>query len=370
MKVPDNESLSPIERQLPQRINSFTPTTLDLEAQGSDVHFSFASFWHIIVKRIPTILTATVIVSVLTGIYTFKMQPVYKATASIEVETDYPQLQSLSTVYRQAPVDDFSFLTTQMQVLQSDSLAWTTIEQLGLDRAAPPPGTPKVPGQSALQLAGARKTAMIEDFKGGLSIEPLKDSRILAVSYESGNPEMAANIVNKLIEDYIESNFQEKTDFTKRASGGMELQLEEMKSKMEKSQQALIDYERQNLIVDLGDKGTINDERLEQLSKDFTAAESDRVQKQSVYELAKANEGQVGIIVEDKVLQHLEEQYTDRKSEYADALGQYGPNFPKVTRLRDQLTQLQSLMDSARKQAIEKVNNDYKAALSREKTAG
>ena len=42
-------------------------------------------------------------VSVLTAIYTFKMEPVYKATATIDVETDYPQLQTLSEVYRQAP---------------------------------------------------------------------------------------------------------------------------------------------------------------------------------------------------------------------------------------------------------------------------
>ncbi len=97
---------------------------------------------------------------------------------------------------------------------------------------------------------------------------------------------------------------------------------------------------------------------------------SDRVQKESLYELAKGNEGQVGILMQDDVLQRLEEKYNDLKASYADALGQYGPNFPKVVRLRDQLTQMQSLMESARKQAIEKVHNDYLAALSREKLLG
>ena len=71
------------------------------------------------------------VVLVVTGIYTFRMAPVYRATSSMEVETDYPQLQSLNEVYRQAPVEDFSFLTTEIQVLQSDSLAWTTMQQLG-----------------------------------------------------------------------------------------------------------------------------------------------------------------------------------------------------------------------------------------------
>ena len=368
--MPENDSLLPIERPLPQRINGFTPTMLELEAQGGEPHITFASFWDILVKRLATILTATLVVVVLAGIYTFKMAPVYKATASIEVETDYPQLQSLSTVYNQNPIEDFSFLTTQMQVLQSDSLAWTTMEQLGLDRDSTPPGTGKLPGQSAAQIAGATKTAMIENFKKGSSVEMVKDTRILAVNYESGSPELAASIVNHLINNYIETSIQERVDFTRRASGIMEQQLQDLKLKVEKSQQNLIDYERQNLIVNVGDKQTINDQMLEQLTRDYAVAESDRVQKESVYELAKANEGQVGIIMQDPILQHLEQAYADLKAGYADALGQYGPNFPKVTRLRDQLTQMQSLIEDAHKKAIQKVHNDYLASVSREKLLG
>lgn len=363
----DNDSLSPIERHLPQRLNTFASTTLDLEAQGGEAHFTFASFWHIILKRLPTIIAATVVVAVLTGIYTFRMQPVYRATSSVDVETTTPQLQTLSEVYRQSGDNDNTFLTTQIQVIQSDSLAWTTLQQLGMDREAAGAGTPKIPGKSPAQIAGARKTALIEDFKDGLSVEPLKDSRILTVSFESTNPELAANAVNQLIENYKDSNFEERNDFTRHASAGMEQQLSELKEKVEKSQQALIDYERQNLIVNVGEKGTINDERLEQLNKDFTVAESDRVQKESVYELAKANEGQVGVIVEDKILTSLEEKYNDLKAQYADALAQYGPNFPKAIRLHDQLTSMQTLIEGARKQAIEKVHNDYLAAVSREK---
>jgi capsular exopolysaccharide synthesis family protein len=344
---------------------------VEVEPQGSGGTLSFATFWHVVVKRLWTIVTATIVVLVGTAVFTYKTKPVYKATASIMVETNYPQLQNLNEIYRQTPGEDYSFLSTQMQVLQSDSLAWSTMEKLGLDSAATlPAGARSVPGQSPAQIIGARKVAAIEDFKVGLAVDPIKDSRLLAVSYESTNAEMAASIVNQLIENYKESNFQERDEFTRRASSGMEHKLEEMKTQVEKSQQALIDYERQNLIVNVGDKETINDQRLEQLNKDFTAAESDLDQKESLYELAKGNEGQVGIIVKDDVLQHLEEKYNDLKASYADALTQYGPNHPKVVRLRDQLKQMQSLMDNAQKQAIEKLHNDYLAAVSRVKLLG
>ena len=364
----DNDSIEPLEHELPQRISSITQT-LDLDTQGGEAHFTLATFWRVVVKRATTIIAATLLVGILAAIYSFKMAPVYRATARVEVETEYPQLQSINEVYRQTPTEDWSFLTTQIEVLRSDNLAWTTMQQLGLDREAP--SSPlAMRGLSPAQIARGRKTLLVQGFKGGLSIEPMKDSRILMVSYESGSPEMAAEVVNHLISNYIDFNFQERYDFTRLASRGMEQQLDDMKLKVEKSQQALVDYERQNYIINLGNKETINDERLEELSKEFATAENDRVQKQSIYELAKSNEEQIGVIVQNDVLQRLEDKYNDLNEAYADGLSQYGPNFPKVVRLRNQLTRMQTLIQGARKQAIEKLHNDYLAGLSREKILG
>jgi len=354
---------------MPQRI-SLTPPTLEVEARGTEPHFNFASFWHIIRKRLTTIVTTVVVVTVLAAIYTFKMRPIYRSTANIELENDAPQFQTLNEVYRQAPAEDFGFLTTQIQVLQSDSLAWTTLQQLGMEPGDPLPTSAKLAGRSAMQIALARKTAAIGQFKAGISVEPVKDTRILAVSYESESPEMAANIVNHLIDNYIKSNIEDRYNFTRRASGGMQEQLEDLESKMKKSQQALIDYERQNLIVNVGEKGGVTDQRLDQLDRDYAVAESDRIQKEALYERAKANEGQVGVIVQDAILQRLEEKYEDLKVAYADALGLHGPNWPSVVRLRDQLAEQQSLMENARKQAIAKIYNDYLGAVSREKLLG
>jgi capsular exopolysaccharide synthesis family protein len=342
------------------------PTTVELEAQGTEAHFTLSTFWHIMMKRAWTITIAILIVVALTAVYTYRMVPVYRATASIEVEPDYPQLQSINDLYRQAPTDDYSFTVTQMQVLQSDNMAWQTIEQLGLDRSQASAVPKSAPQASAVQITAAKKAAMIGDLKGGLHIEPLKDSRIVEVSFESSDPELAARIVNALVSNYIEFNFRARYDFTRHASSWMEQQLEDLRAKVEKSQQALVDYERQNLIINVGDKQNITEQRLQDLSRDYTTAQSDRVQKESIYELAKSNEGQIGIIVQNELLLRLEEKYTDLKAAYADANAQYGPNFPKVVRLRDQLNMMQSLIEKQRKQAIQKVHNDYLVAVGRE----
>jgi polysaccharide biosynthesis transport protein len=368
--VPDNESLSPLERNFPHRINTLTTPTVDLEAQGGEAYFTLATCLNILRKRVWTIVITTLIVIASAVIYTYQTVPVYEATATVEIETDYPQLQSVNQMYQQPSGDDSSFLTTQLQVIQSDNLAWQTIEQLGIKSSASPFQLGGAAHRSAARAAAAQKFAVIRQFKNGLKVEPLKESRVVAVSYESVNPDDAARIVNALVNNYIEFIFREKYDFTKQASGFMETQLEDLKGKMEKSQQALIDYERRNVLINVGgDKNaSMTDQRLQDLGREVTAAESDRVAKQSIYDLARSqeNHGQIGIIVQNELLQRLEEKAADLRGTYLDASAQYGPNYPKVVRLHDQVVEMQSTIDKQREQAVRKVENEYKAAVARE----
>jgi len=363
--VAENESLTPLEHRCPQRPGPLA-ATLELEPSGPEVHFTLGTFWHVIVKRAWLIAGITFIALVLTSIYTYRMQPIYRAKATLEVESDSPQIPSLNDLYRQASNDDFLFLATQTQVLQSDDLAWTTMEQLGLGRVAEPVRARDSAHKSAAQLAAAQKAAQIEGFKGGLKVEQVKDSRILEVSYESTDPELAARIVNTLVANYMDFTFQSRYDFTQQATSWMEQQLEDLRRKVEKSQQALVDYERQNLIINVAG-GTITDQRLQDLSHDFTVAQSERVQRESVYELVKSNEGQIGAIVQNTSLERLEDKYNDLKATYADSLNQYGPNFPKVVRLREQLNEVQGAIEKQRKLVVQRVRNDYLAAEGREK---
>src|SRR5208283_2475541 len=98
---------------------------------------------------------------------------------------------------------------------------------------------------------------------------------------------------NALVNNYSEYNFHQKYDATRQASGWMERQLDELKAKVEKSQQAMVDYERQNVIVNIGEKETVVEQRLAALSLDLTNAQSERMQKESLYNLVRSNEAQV-----------------------------------------------------------------------------
>jgi capsular exopolysaccharide synthesis family protein len=121
------------------------------------------------------------------------------------------------------------------------------------------------------------------------------------------------------------------------------------------------------VIVNVGDKQTVVEQRLAALSTDLTNAQSERMQKESVYDLVNSNPSQAAFTTQNDLLGRLDDKYAELREEYVDALGQYGPNFPKVKRLRDQLDEVQSIMERERKRVVVRIHNDYMAALGRER---
>src|SRR5207253_168598 len=133
--MPDNEALSLRGPRLPVPESRHLPTFPALGIDVQDVEsFSYLQiYWNIIKKRRWTIVTVTLIATLLVAIASYRMTPIYEATARLDIEADTPQIQSLNDLYRQAPTDQ-AFMGTQIQVLESDNLAQQTIEQLGLAR--------------------------------------------------------------------------------------------------------------------------------------------------------------------------------------------------------------------------------------------
>ena len=146
--------------------------------------------------------------------------------------------------------------------------------------------------------------------------------------------------MNTLVDNYIEYNFRTKYDASRQATGWMEQRLDELKVKVEKSEQAMVDYERQNNIVSVGDKQTVAEARLDELNKNLSTAQAERLSKESIYKMVAENEAQVGFIQPSSLLNGLEAKEVELKEQYSEAVSQYGPTYPKALAVQDQLKDL------------------------------
>jgi capsular exopolysaccharide synthesis family protein len=320
-----------------------------------------ATYWYMLLKRRWTIITVAAVLTAIAAVLSFLTTPVYQATARLEIEPETPVLQSSSDMYQKVDADDIS-LQTQIQVLKSENLAWQTIEQLHLAShlgGAPADG-------AATQESDKSKVQLIGSFNRRLTVEQIPKTRMLSVSFQDSDPQLAAQVATRVVNGYLEYNFREKDEAIRR-SGWMEQQVESLKANVEQSQQAVVSYEQQNQIVNSGDKQNVLEQMLADESRDLTSAQSERIQKQSLYRQVLANPTQLASLVHDDLLEKLEEKAADLKQQYTQTVAQYGPNFPNAKRLELQISENQDQVQLEQERIISRMSSDYNAAHDREK---
>jgi len=323
-------------------------------------------YCRILFKRRWTVLTIVLVLTTLVTIATFRMTPIYSATAKVEIAPEQPDMQSLNEMFRYYPTDEY-FLRTQIKVLQSDTLALKTIEDLQLQKHPDFASQGKSWRQLVSSSRDKAETILVERFHSRLQVELLRISRLVEIRFESPNPRLAADVTNTLVRNYIDYNFRRKYQTTTKASEWMTEQLDELKAKVERSQQALVDYERRHQIVNLDEKQNLVTQRMVDVSREFTLAQADRIQKESLHKMARGGDLQkVSAVAQNQLIQRLSERYIELSTQMSEVNTQFGPNYPKFVRLQNQLTELRNLIEKEETKVLHSLQADYRAALERE----
>src|SRR6202521_3180006 len=269
------------------------------------------------------ILSFMLAVVTITAIGTFRMQPVYVATSRIEIDRENSNIlpfQAADSYDYMMDLDNYT--ETQTKILTSETLALQTIRSGILSGQPDFASDVSSDALATGSLANMKPPAELGAFLGSLSVKRVPGSRLMDVSFESTSPLLAAQIVNAHIKNFIEQNFQSRYEATTRASSWLTDQLNSLKIRVEKAEDARITYERQNQIWALdGDKQNVTTQRLADLNRELSAAQSERMRKQSLFEFAKAGEmDSVPQIRDNPAVQDLFHKHTEIYSQYTTAL--------------------------------------------------
>jgi succinoglycan biosynthesis transport protein ExoP len=340
------------------------PSVLPWDQMPREPHL--LDYFIILRKHQWLVLTFLLTVVTVVTIASFKMKPVYEAAARVEVDREAQNMLPFQDPNSYGEyVDMENYIETQSKILQSETLALQTIKALDLGRY------PEF-GGAANSLAwthgagAARRPAILGAFLGRLIVKRVPNSRLIEVQFEAQDPQLAAQVVNTHLQSYIEQNFRSKYDATTQASNWLSGELEELRIKVEKSEDARIAYERQNQIWQIDEKQDITTQKLADLSKAVTEAQTMMAEKEALYRMAASgNVDALPAARENGVIQDLLKHKTELDENYADATHQYGPNYPKVQRLAAQKTEVEQDLEKARKTVIESVQQEFDTAHQR-----
>ena len=342
-------------------------------------------YLRVLIKRKFIVLACLVLIFLLVLIATLRMTPIYDATGSIAINKLDPGLINFKDSASSSEYYDPADLDTEVKILKSDLLALQVIKQLNLDHRVEFGGNGDVPSPSvlgltsdSLQTNSSRVSGLLGAFKGNLRVGLQPNTRVIEIHYTSPNKELAATIVNTLVNTYIEQNFKTKFESTMQASDWLSKQLVDLQMKVETSQEKLVRYQKEHSILGIDEKQNIITQKLDELNKELTAAESERMQKESLYRLtqggdpdviasATASSGGEGNSSNGSgLLDKLRSQQADLKIQVAELSTQFGPSYPKVAQLNNQLKEIDLQIASEIRKIGGRVRNQFLASAQRE----
>ena len=374
-----------------QGLREMAPAAMQMNRNLAAIHPAMATqdsilreYLRVLIKRKWIVIGTLVAIFGASLIATLRITPIYDAVGSIAINKPDPMLQNLRDPGN-AGVDyyDPTDLDTEVRILRSDLLALQVIKQLNLDQL-PEFGGHGVASSASLALTtdalepdSIRANTVLGAFKGSLRVALEPNTRIIDIHYRSQNKELAARVVNTLANTYIEQNFKTRFESTMQASDWLSRQLVDLQMKVETSQEKLVKYQKEHQILGIDEKQNITTAKLDELNKELTAAESQRMEKESIYRLADSGDTDSAAAVANGIsgkvtgstsglLDKLQAAKADLNIQIAQFSTQFGPSYPKLAELNNQVKEIDSQIQSEMKKVSSRLRGDYLAALQRE----
>ena len=225
-------------RPRPERLRPelLEPYQIEEAVEGPDLR----AHWLTIQKRRWTVLSVLLATFTIALIVTWKEKAVYRADALLEIQKENANIPTVQELFQLENVSD-NYLETQYKVLQSETLARRVIDQLHLERDNEfnPPKDVAGSRQKRRRLLPVRtrvvdpdvEQIVMREFKDRLSVDPVRRSRLVQISFESQDPKVAAQAVNALAANYIQQNLESRWQSAQKASEWLSQAARELQGK-------------------------------------------------------------------------------------------------------------------------------------------
>lgn len=358
----------------------------DTAAKADPDAIDLLAYWQVLVKRRWLVLGCIAAALVAALLVTLLTTPVYRASVLLELQQQGPQVVQVGGVQ---PSDyagwDPDFMQTQVQLLQSQSLAERVADELDLDPGmlarldAPGPlqrllgllrPQPRAQAQArprdprAAQALDRQVAGLI---RAGLSVTPVRDSRLVYVNYDSVAPDFAVRVANAIADGFIAAGIERRFGATSYAKTYLEDQLRLTKAKLEESERRLVEFAQKENLVNTGkDDQSLASQNLVQLNAALAAAQDQRIRAQARWQQAASGGALPADMIGNSSIRALQQQKAMLQTKYRELLQKFKPDYPDMLQLKGQMDELDSQIAREVASVRASVKAEYDAAAAQE----
>ncbi|WP_279363727.1 GumC family protein [Xanthomonas sacchari] len=345
----------------------------------SPADIGLLDYWNALYRQRWLIIGITGAVVLLALLVLLLMTPKYRATSVLQIERESLNVANVANLMPVESPQDRDFYQTQYELLGSRSLARQVIREAKLTEA--PAFKPLV--DEALEKlqdngdgraptpqarAAAAENALVGPVLDALTIEPVRDSRLVRINFDSPDRVLATRVANTYAKMFIASTQERRLQASSFAARYLSERLAQLRDKVEESEKNAVDYSSQEQIVSMGDdKPSLPTQNMSELNVRLAAAQDARIKAEAAWRQAGIGDG-MGLpqVVSNPLIQNLRAEQAKMTADYQQKLATFQPGYPEMQRLQNQIAETKRQIADEVANIRSALKNDYESARQQE----
>lgn len=343
--------------------------------------FDVAEYWRLAIKHRLVIAGAFLACLLISAALTLTMAPIYTAQATIQIDRESVRVLNVDDVSPRELGGGEEFFQTQYGLLRSRSVAERVVDSLGLASSnafieAMGSVAPERGNRSAAEFAAIRREIVIGLVQGNFAVSPVRGSRLVAISFNSQDPELAARVTNAYAENFIQANLDRRFESSGYAREFLEEQIAQTKSKLEEAERALVEYATNQQIINVTEAGpngsgqtqSLSGTNLAALNGALAEARAARIAAEQRWRQARsAPLLSLPEVLSNPAIQRLQEQRATLDAQYQQNSSIYQPDWPAQRQLRNQIDELDRQITELGRGILNSIQGQYVVAANNER---
>ncbi|MBA3321637.1 MAG: polysaccharide biosynthesis tyrosine autokinase [Pyrinomonadaceae bacterium] len=356
------------------------------------------------------IVGITLLFTILSAIYAARKPDIYEAQARVQVDLENAQSRQGGAVIVSGTSDP-AYFNTQLQILTGPGLLRRVVKTLDLehdDAFLRPQSAGSTTLQNLLRMVGlgsaARKETKDSESKdiplvdsvasptsyndlaeakrlaphvgvlqASLDVNPVRetrvqsrDTRLIDVRFKHPDPQVAAKVVNAIVEAYRLSNMERRNETSNQTTEFLQRRIAELQSQIRNDEERLLSYSKSRAILSLSpDQNTVVD-RLSKLNNQLVEAENQRKNAKAALDSYLQQPDAVAGLVEGTArYSDAEVKLSELQRQRAQLLVEYTEEWPDVKQIDQQIAVLEKRVRESRNRGTTTFMTSLEAAYSR-----
>jgi len=236
----------------------------------------------------------------------------------------------------------------------------------GLGIMSPPP-----PPVDAERAARNERLVVIGNVRSGMTLSPVRGSRVINISFTSPKPELSARIVNSMADNYIVDQLQGKLEAAQSGTDWLAGRVQELEDAVKTSENRVA-AARQELNEAAGQSLGITNQQLEALTGTLSVTRARLSESQAQFErLTSAIEdgldlGAIPEFRDSALIQRFRQTESKLLSQEAVLKGTVQAGHPQLVRLQAQLDETRRNITAEAERVVTAIEIDFNALTSQE----